>query len=245
MLIRTTTDGTHECMTQEHHALLSGVLAGAWLPTRLPALLVQAIGLHDNPWRPVDAEPTFDPEAGLPHDFLGYPKAEKLDFYRRGIDQLEEVHPYVAYVVSRHYTTFAGTKDAEALTEPEAERRERLAERIRRPLLDEADVALEWVKYFDILSLYICLDGPRATEDSVPPWLEDPTDWAEAPDGTELEFEWRDDRTLAIEPWPFTSKAMDYCLHFRRLDGRTDDAEAFREQWADAPMDVRPVEFVR
>ena len=245
MLIRSTTNGTYECITQEHHALLSGVLAGAWLPTRLPALLVQAIGLHDNPWRAVDADPIFDSEAGLPHDFLHYPKAEKIAFYRSGIDELEEVHPYIAYVVSRHYTTFAGTRDATTLTEPEAERRERLAEQIRDQLIDEADVALEWVKFFDILSLYVCLAGPKSVDATIPAWLADPTDWGVAPDETEIALEWKDDQTLAVDPWPFLRPELRFELYGRRLAQTFDDAEAMQEAWGQAETVVRPIQFVR
>jgi len=244
MLIRRCRDGTFECIEQEHHAFISGILAGAWLPTALSAELVQAIGLHDNPWRPVDANPTFDDESGLPFDFLDYPVDEKVEFYRRGIDALERIHPWVAYLVSRHYTTFAGTRDVEGLVEPEAARRERLRDRLGDRFVEGADAAVEWMKYFDIWSLYVCLAGPAASPDGIPAWLADPDDWSEAPDGTPLEMEWREARTLAVEPWPFAPAALEVDIDYRQLAGRFGTASEFRERWGEAGREVRTVELV-
>lgn len=243
MLIRATEDGTFECIAQEHHALLSGVLAGAWMPTSIDSTLVQAIGLHDNPWRSADREPLFDAETGLPNDFVDYPMEAKIELYREGIDELEAVHPWVAYLVSRHYTTFAGTRDETRLTEPEAERRRRLEERVARADLEASDEALAWMKYFDVLSLYLGLAGPAAVEASIPPWLSEPSDWAEAPDGTPLELEWADDSTVELAPWPFSSGALGFELEFRRLEGRFDDEESFRDAWAEAEWGRRAVKF--
>lgn len=122
MLIRTTSAGEHECVTQEQHALQSGLLAGAWSPTPLSAMLTLTIGLHDAPRRGSDRRPMLNAVTGLPYDFLDYPKASKFALYGAGIDALEDVHPYVAYMVSRHYTTFAGTKGADELQVPQAAR---------------------------------------------------------------------------------------------------------------------------
>lgn len=245
MLIRERTDGEVECIAQEHHAFLSGVLAGAWLPSSIEPELVQAIGLHDNPWRAVDADPMFDEASGLPYDFVAYPVEAKVEFYRDGIDALESVHPWVAYLVSRHYTTFAGTKDVEALTEPEAERRERLEDRLREPVLEASERAMEWMKYFDIFSLYVAQNGPSADDEEIPPWLRDWRSWSEAPDGTPLELEWQGDERLALEPWPFAAETLSFDLEYRRLPGRFSSEAAFREAWSGADRGVRTLEFVR
>jgi len=244
MLVRERTDGVFECITQAHHAFLSGVLAGAWLPSSLEPELVQAIGLHDNPWRPVDADPMFDSESGLPFDFVDYPVEAKVEFYRDGLDALEAVHPWVAYLVSRHYTTFAGTEDVEALTEPEARRRERLEERLREPFLAVSGRAMDWMKYFDIFSLYVAQNGPAAQREGIPPWLHDWESWSEAPDGTPLELEWRADGRLGLEPWPFAAEELSFDLEYRGLATRFEEESAFREAWASANRGVRTVTFV-
>jgi hypothetical protein len=245
MLVRHTTDDTFECITQEHHALVSGLLASAWLPTRLPPLLVQVIGWHDNPWRPVDREPLYNTETGLPHDFVDYPKSEKIEFYQRGLDQMESVHPWMAYMISRHYTTFAGTRDLDDFNDSESERRERLAERIDDALIDYADEALDWIKFFDVWSLYLCMAGSETVEGTVPVWLRDPSDWATAPDETEIELSWTDDVTLELSPWPFARETVTLDLHLRRLPRRADDPGELEALWQAADREVRPLTIER
>lgn len=243
MLIRATDDATFECFNQEHHALLSGILAGAWRPSRLDPLLVQTIGLHDNPWRDADATPRFDAERGLPHDFITYPMGDKIALYRRGIDQLESVHPWLAYMVSRHYTTFSGTRDLDELQQPEAARRRRLEARIDQRLLDGADEALRWIKFFDIFSLHLCLTGPRAAGEAIPRWLRDPDAWTTAPDGTEFELRWDDEHTLAVRPWPFVEDSMELESYFRALDRRAQTPDECHQMWRDADVHCRHLEL--
>jgi hypothetical protein len=243
MLIRHRTDGSFECITQEHHALISGLLATEWAPTRLDPLLIQTIGLHDNPWREADTAPAYDPETGLPYDFLSYPTPRKLVMYDTGLSALEALHPWTAYIVSRHYTTFAGTRDIDEFTAQEQTRRERLAEQISETRLADSDDALAWVKFFDVASLYLCLGGPKASDDSVPAWLEDPSTWNEAPDGTEVEWNWYDDGSVGLRPWPFARAELTVDIHHRRLDGPVDNPEALGSTWTDASRGVRQVTF--
>jgi hypothetical protein len=231
MLIRPTVDATYECITQEHHAVLSGMLAAAWRPTRLDPLLVQAIGMHDTPWREADADPRLDPERGLPHDFITFPMDDKIALYRRGIDALEAVHPWIAYLVSKHYTTFSGTRDVARLQEPEQRRRARLEGLLPQARVDAADDALAWIKLFDIFSLHLCLTGPRAQPAAIPRWLSDPDKWSTAPDGTPMTLRWSDDATLTVEPWPFVDDDLAIDLYHRRLEGTSEDATTLEKTW--------------
>lgn len=241
MLIRPTTDSTFECITQEHHAVVSGLLAAAWAESRLDPLLVQAIGLHDNPWRPSDAEPLYNEERGLPHDFITFPMDQKIALYRQGIDQLEEVHPWIAHLVSRHYTTFSGTRDVEELQVPEEMRRQRLEQVITSARLEASDEALRWVKFFDIFSLHLCLTGPRAKQGAIPRWLSDPDKWSTAPDGTELELRWSDESTLSVTPWPFEGTGLGCELYVRVLDSPHESAGALQQVWNEAQLETRPL----
>lgn len=243
MLIRETGEGRYECITQQQHAFVSGVLAGAWTATRLSARLIQANALHDAPWRRPDAAPTLDPETGRPHDFISYPMDDKVRFYREGIDELEEVDPYVAYLVSLHYTSFAGTRDHEPLTEPEARRRERLAVLTPETSAEEYEAALSWVQFFDILSLYICLTGPKGLADSVPRWLRG-DGWKTAPDGEELSLRWRDDSTLVVDPWPLVGAELSANLRMRVFGMQFDDEQALRKAWKNAVPEIRPIRLL-
>lgn len=241
MLIRKTGEPAWECVTQEHHALLSGLLAGAWAQSHIDPLVVSAITLHDAAWRDADAEPRLNPETGVPYDFVSYPYDDKIAFYQSGIDHLEEVHPYIAYMVSLHYTTFSGTRDEVRLQQPEAQRRERLEELIPGPLVSGSGRALEWVKFFDVFSLHLCLTGPEADSDWIPRWLTDSSTWSTAPDGTELELTWADDQTLEVTPWPFDKNVLSLSSYHRRLDKRAGSGEALDRQWHDTDLRVRSI----
>ena len=229
MLIRKTIDDRFECITQEQHAFASGLLAAAWQRTRLDPHLVQVIGVHDTPWRRADQGLLFDEATGLPHDFITYPMDQKVHMYSEGLDEIEEIDPLAAYLVSLHYTTFSGTRDHEPLTRPEQARRERL----ERFVGDDVDVddALGWIKFFDILSLYLCLTGPRAEPGSIPRWL-DGDGWQTSPDGAELALEWRDDRTLSLQAWPFVEDELRVPLRMRVFDSRFSNASDMRRAWS-------------
>lgn len=243
MLIRKTEEGGYECVTQAQHAVQSGVLAAAWCVTPLPPLLVLTIGLHDAPWGEADARPVLNGETGLPHDFLDYPKGAKFALYGDGIDALEAVHPWVAYMVSKHYTTFAGTKGADELTAPEAARRARLESLLPPELVDGADEALAWIKFFDTFSLHLCLTGPGADADAIPVWLRDPGSWSSAPDGTSLRVSWRDDVTVEVDPWPF-ARAPDVSLYLRRLGARVETQDELNVVWGEAAPKRRDLRLV-
>lgn len=239
MLIRPTVEQTFECIPQEQHALLSGLLAAAWAPSRLSPALVQTIGLHDTAWRPADADPQLYPERGLPHDFITYPMTDKIALYTQGIDLLEGIDPWVATMVSRHYTTFSGTEKIITFQDSEAHRRERLEKYIPDERLQESDEALGWVKFFDIFSLYICLSGPRAIPTEVPRWLKDPDDWARAPDGVELRIQWTGDDILEIAGWPFSGEELRLTLYPRVLNKTYQTQADLDAGWRGAELRAR------
>lgn len=235
MLVRRTEAGALHCVHQEQHALLSGALA-ACCDANLAGELVSVITLHDNPWRRADAEPRFDAEDGIV-DFIGYPQRERLAFYQSGISELEDVDPYVAYMVSLHYTSFAGTRELEQFQTEERTRRERL-----RPSVHQSDAVLqkhlEWVRFFDILSIHLCLTGPTVDSATVPHWLRDPSDWSSTPDGRTFDIEWRDDNTLSISPWFFVGDQLSFGLKEKPLT-RPDSAAQLKRAWKKTPWRVR------
>ena len=166
---------------------------------------------------------------------------DKVAFYRRGIDELEDIDPFVAYLVSKHYTTFSGTRDVARLTEPEELRRERLRQHLDDNLVGHLEKSLEWVKFFDILSLYICLAGPGAARDSIPGWLSG-DHWHEA----------RMERHWMFIGWMTPGYRSNrghlcqaaLCWHSDKADGRFADRARFDEAWNTASPETRQVNLV-
>lgn len=238
MLIRHTTEGFFQCISQRQHAVLSGWLAAQW-STPLDPLLLAAITMHDDPWLTADLEPTLDPESGLPYSFVSYPTPEKIAFYRQGMDVLEDVDPYIALLVSLHYTTFSGTRDLAELQVPEAKRRSRLEDYLGPDAASADSDDLKWLRFFDLLSLVVCLTGPSTQPNSTPGWLEASAASVQAPDGTQLSLTWRNDQHVLITPWPFRVASLRYQLHLRRLVGRARNATEFEHLWEDARLTSR------
>jgi hypothetical protein len=232
MLIQRKRAGGLRLIEQHAHGLICGPMAQSWRGPGAgagppPFEATVAIGLHDYAWREADARPEWNPATGLPHDFLDYPHERRLELYQRGIDALEAIHPYVAELVSRHYTSFELMARHAEYQADEAARRKRLAAR-RPPALAEPereahDVAL--LKLFDTLSLYVCLAAPSARPETLPSWLE-PGGWARFPDGATFSLEWRGDDTLSVDPFPWAAPLV-LTLPWRDLD-----AERFGDQAA-------------
>lgn len=201
---------------QHDHALLSGALAHAWAAGGaegdLPLALVLAVSLHDLAWLPLDREPRLDPSSGLPHDFTSHPAAEKLEAYARGLDRLEAIHPVAGLLGSLHYGAFAASGSSEADPEADAAVSRFLeGEKARRGQLEGrgagelgglgVEDALELLRFFDRLSLLLCLAAPGSDPVAVPGWLR-PAGRIRSPDGTVLRLTWKDEGHLALAPFP-------------------------------------------
>lgn len=238
---------------QHDHALASGTLAHLWA-NRLPHRLVLAVSLHDVAWRPLDRRPRRHPDTGRPCGFVEHPLPEKLEAYRAGLDEMEAVDPWVGLLGSLHYSSFLEEGEARGFLAHEEERRARLREELelrargpgdREAIRDRAGHQLRWLKFFDGLSLRICLTPPVVPRDAVPAWL-DPEGPVRPPEGRALDLEWRTPGRLAVRPWPFAGRRLRLELPWRELPGDPfpDDA-ALRRAWEDAERGVWRPELVR
>lgn len=240
---------------QHDHALAAGRLASAWRGRSgelLPFRTVLATGLHDLAWRRLDDEPRWNPATGRPFAFHEHPLDEKLEAYARGLDRMEAVSPWVGLTGSLHYASFLGDGRAGDFLAAERRRQERLAARLRRRAgadpgaaddpVEEVRRALGWLKLFDTLSIRLCLTPPAVPDEALPAWLERDA-LLEAPDGTELELAWSDDRRATIRPWPLAA-GLTLELPVRELPGvRFPDAGALQRAWTEADERVWAVEL--
>lgn len=275
-------DRTFRLVRQHDHAMAAGETAHAWRgagsrgrragdPTAeggpvgrgLPFRLVLAVALHDVAWRDLDRRPRLDPERGRPFRFDRHPLGEKLEAYRRGLDEMEAVDPWVGLLGSLHYSSFVGEDRAGGfLRREEARRRRLLAGLAARSARDgaggagpggspspgegtggEGDVAdvlararrrLAWLKFFDGLSLRLCLAPPEVPEGAVPPWM-DRDEALEPPGGSPIELRWRGPDRAVLDPFPLRGPLVLEIpvrdLPARRWDGREELAGA----WEEAP----------
>jgi hypothetical protein len=239
MLVQYRRDGRLRLFRQHDHALLAGELAASWtgigrMPTELPFDLVLAAALHDLAWTELDERPEWDKEARCPVAFHAYPLKPKLAAYRDGLDRLERIHPYAALLASLHYTSFPEVSKVTALQEAEAGRHRKLKATLQLEPDQEARLArdLSYLKFFDILSILLCLTPPSASTDQQPEWVSTARH-PETPDGGHLHVTWWDDDVVHVDPFPFRD-SLEVRLPFRELPGDLDGPKALARAWAQA-----------
>lgn len=256
MLVQVRRDGMR-LVRQHDHALMAGALARSWGAVGregrpLPFRLVLATALHDLAWRELDAEPRYDADRGRPYGFDEHPLEPKLTAYRAGLNRVEEISPYAALLGSLHYASFLEGEGASGFLSSEQERRERLRAELERPPLREAggptpgggeagapgpalerrtESDLAWLKFFDGLSIRLCLTAPGGVEDELPPWV-DPDRPLEPPEGGErLRLAWEGPGTATLRPWPLAVPVR-LEVPVRELGARRyGDAAALRRAW--------------
>lgn len=253
MIVQPRSDGLR-LIRQHDHALAAGELAHAWTVASgaLPFRLVAAVGLHDVAWRELDRRPSRDPATGRPHAFDGHPLEPKLRAYAAGIDEMEAIDPWIGLLGSLHYSSFLDDAAAPGFLESERRRRARLEQRLReRRTVGEADGPetgaadpssrlrrdLGWLKFFDGLSLRLCLSPPGVPDRALPPWLErgEPL---ESPAGRRVAPRWRGEGRVDLERAPLAG-TVELELPVRDLPRRSYPGEAeLRSAWADAPVGV-------
>jgi hypothetical protein len=258
MLVQVRDDETW-LVRQQDHALLSGQMAQAWGAPGfdLPGphhLMTIAASIHDVGWQEVDDAPLLNPATGAPHNVFDYPTEGKLEFFPRGVDRAEQVHPLVGLLNSLHYSTFGFLLGEAEFQRHESERQRRLRRAVEPRWLfagEDSDTVirtqLEFLRLLDRLSLFICnmvpgsrgLHLPGPDPKAVDPWEA----WAgylgadlfeHVPENRTmrpLELRWDGDNRLVLDPFPF-QEPVRVLLPYRRLAGeRVADAAQLRERW--------------
>jgi hypothetical protein len=171
--------GALRLIRQHDHALLAGALAFCWRAAdggALSARTALATALHDAVWIAEDEQPRLDVASGAPHDFTSLPGSEKRRFVERGLARMGQVDPDAAALVGAHHRALAEGVQVDPASE------------------------LAWLRFFDNLSLFICLTAPGSLPDARPGWL---TAERIVPPTGSLELRWTGDARLGLAPFPF------------------------------------------
>jgi hypothetical protein len=207
--------GRFVIVRQHDHSRVSGEFACHWAAGFEPfGPTLYAITEHDLGWRELDDEVRFDPETGKPYSFTNYPLEPKLRAYRHGIDQVEAVESYAAYLCSLHYSSFVRDSQepvAVRFSEREAARREKIQRSLPEGWMANADYNFRLLQLCDDLSLFVCLNEPG---ENTYPWYRDGFRFM----GEKLIPHWRDRRTLALSPNPF-SETFEVTVPYEVVEG--------------------------
>ena len=230
MLVRLDDDGAL-AIGQLSHAWLSGQLARAWGNERFSGPepreeVVLGAQQHDIGWALFDLEPPFNPERGLPRNFLELSVDEHLSIWRNAPDRLLTQSLHAALVVSLHGRSLSELRAQSAPGQVAGLRAHIDHERARQVALCAALGVSEaqarrtqrqmWT--WDGLSLALCNGWRPFTARDVP-----------TADGlVDVELRDRDDGVTTLDPWPFATEPVEVHCEARRLESRYEDEVAMR-----------------
>ena len=230
MIVRLDDDGAL-AIGQLSHAWLSGQLARAWGNKRFDAPepreeIVLGAQQHDIGWALYDLEPGFNPETGLPRNFLELTVEEHLAIWRSAPDRLLSQSLQAALVVSLHGCSLSELRARGAPDQAATLRAHIDEERVRQlRLCATLGVSEEQVRRtqrqmwtWDGLSLALCNAWRPFIARDVPSR------------GGLIDLELRDaeENTSTIDPWPFAAERVEVRCEARRLRPRYADEIAMR-----------------
>ncbi len=224
---------------QLSHSWLSGQLARAWGNARFPSPEPReeiALGAqqHDIGWARFDLQPGINEESRLPRSFLETSVEEHLAIWSAAPDLLLSASEHAALVVSLHGCALSELRSRAAaghqalLSEHIAVERARQARLQRRLNLSEERVRLiqrqMWV--WDAMSLALCHGWYSFTIHDVP----------ESTGLGTLELRAADDSTVIVDPWPFSSPALEVRCEGHKLASSYEDETAMQRDLERAPQ---------
>lgn len=165
-------ENSYIMVTQNDHAKVSKEIAenckdDYFFSEKRKKEVLLAIQEHDRGWIVPDANPIWNDKTGEPYSFIDYPTDLKVSFYKKGLDEVEEMSKYAALLCSFHYTSFVQDADESAVQdfwEEEKKRQNLLTSELGIGHEDNTKETmmyhLDLLKFSDFISLYICLHEP-------------------------------------------------------------------------------------
>jgi len=192
---------------QIEHARLAGDLFRNWRSAMSPdecpySLVLSTIYRHDNGWRDWDRRPDVDPKTGRPYAFTEMPIDIANEIWRDSIDAVVPLGPLACYLVASHFVQMReqsareGDSQAAAFVEyyePQCARwlDHWLTLDPRANSVTKAHTSLDYLQFFDRLSLWLCCEDDP-----------DPTQMM-SPQGVPLRLLPDVSNEIFIAPWPF------------------------------------------
>jgi hypothetical protein len=162
-------------ISQVAHARISGVLTERWHEL-FPPEVIEAITHHDDGWAKWEGAPQLDPARGRPLSFLEMPVADAISIWSDSISSARRIGPLAGAIVAGHFIGLASGSDH--ATKPPARdwlhtmaesRAEWIDEWKRASALHTEALATDsqaMLLAADLLSLWLCCDGPVTTQES-------------------------------------------------------------------------------
>lgn len=241
---------------QNDHAHISGDCFGNWKPEYFKGdawkdSVHYAITNHDFGWQAADAAPFWNDAEKAPYDFMNFPMAPKLVFYKDGIDKLENLDAYAGKLASRHYLHLTSgdttTEDARNFVKLEQARQDRLEKEISG--YDRAMFELHYamLSVCDNLSLYACLNEPGIMKENEYPLFQNGIPVPEPLQGIigtdRFEICWTDDEHIQVTPFPLQSETT-VTLRQRTVSKKAIQEHGLMKSFQTAPVEEIKISFI-
>jgi hypothetical protein len=232
-MIRRDDRGDWLIIAQIEHARLAGELARVWGNERVASLapspaLLRGVDHHDDGWREWDDAPRLNPATGFPRSFMEMRMRDSTAIWTRSI-ALCAADPLAGIAVSRHFCHLAdqvlssGRADADdresidqflreqSSVQTDLETAARSTKSVAGPNGDiekSFDLGFRAVRFFDLVSLWLCCAERHQPEPLV------------APMGEAVKLIPRNPAHIEIEPYPLCVDALRLETPARRLAAR-------------------------
>ncbi|UCZ51559.1 DUF3891 family protein [Bacillus shivajii] len=211
---------------QHKHALISGEFSKVWKidyffqEDRREDVNV-AIAQHDISWVPLDDFPIYLSDEKKPASFTEYPLTEKIKAYKRGVDHIQDINSYAAYLISMHYTSFfEGKKDLRGVEFKKLEMKRQ--KKLKKQLQDINDQTVKYhfdlLQFCDDLSLYLCMNEWGITKEKELSWFKDGFRQRFLPlNHKKIYAKWCGEHEVELEPFPFHGDELEIVVPYKEL----------------------------
>jgi hypothetical protein len=215
MIVTHTANGW-EIIFQSAHALLASRFALEWkglkeIPYWRETLC--AIIDHDD-LKEAFGKNTYLTELGAPKDFtqFSFSARERFLEVKRRIESGQRKHRWIGLLSSRHAAELYGAENVSKrltiLLEAERKRRLSLLKGLSSSV-DELEAAYQLLRFCDRMSLILCQGEIPAMSRRI--------EIVSDPSGLRYEVWQNDERSLAVEPWPFVSSPFEVSVEVRTI----------------------------
>jgi hypothetical protein len=232
MIVRYESDGSIVMITQNDHAQVAGLFAAHWGNDKFEkprpyASMVRATMFHDRGWIRYETSPQLNLETGKTPSYRDVPNDQaQLEAFEWAGDWMGGIDPYAGLLVAKHRTGLWQGRYG-AITQPPAPQRgqrppqvdaiiarSEAKQKVVAQTLSHDEIAINYnlLQVWDLMSLYVC-STEVLKSDSIAPV---PLSYS-SPAYVTLTLTPLDNKTVAIDPYPFDQPSLAASLIFRRL----------------------------
>lgn len=249
-MIVSTHNGRYQLFRQHDHSILSGQFVPYWSDNLFLGVnwfkdVQLAVREHDRAWIPLDKKPIWNDEKNVPHSFMDFPMEPKLEAYKQGVDEVEQLSPYAGYLNSLHFLSFFKQNSTDSnisrFISREIDRQKRLEQELDlEKSKEEIDFQFNLLQFCDDLSLYICLNKPNISKENEIFMFKEGFRQRFEGLNQRMNASWVDYEVIVLKPFPFKAPFKVF-VPFKEITDDDIEEKGLERAYHDATEQVRQV----